>query len=62
MMRALFKLVQYVDGFEDTQPNAEGILPELMRDAGFIHVEETNVFATATGSISIYRGVKPNSG
>lgn len=59
MMRALFRLVQYVDGFEDTQPNADGVMPALMRDAGFIEVEETDVFATATGSISIYRGSKP---
>lgn len=58
-MRALFRLVQYVDGFEDTQPNADGVLPALMRDAGFIEVAETDVFVTATGSISIYRGSKP---
>ena len=60
-MRTLFKLVQYVDGFADTQPNADGILPELLRGAGFVHVEETDVFDTATGSISIYRGTKPAS-
>lgn len=59
MMRALFRLVQYVDGFGDTQPNADGILPALMREAGFTDVAETDVFATATGSISIYRGTKP---
>ena len=58
LMRTLFKLVQCVDGFADTQPNADGVLPELMHDAGFIEVEETDVFATATGSISIYRGRK----
>lgn len=58
-MRALFRLVQYVDGFEDTQPNADGVMPTLMRDAGFVEVEETDVFATATGSISIYRARKP---
>lgn len=58
-MRTLFKLVQVVDGFADTQPNADGILPELLQDAGFVDVEETDVFATATGSISIDRGTKP---
>ena len=58
-MRSLFKLVQYVDGFADTQPNGDGVLPTLMREAGFVEVEETDVFATATGSISIYRAVKP---
>jgi ubiquinone/menaquinone biosynthesis C-methylase UbiE len=61
-MRTLFKLVQYVDGFADTQPNADGIVPQLLRDAGFVDVEETDVFATATGSVSIYRATKPAGG
>lgn len=61
-MRTLFKLVQYVDGFADTQPNADGILPELLREAGFVDVEETDFFPTLTGSISIYRGTKPSKG
>lgn len=58
-MRTLFRLVQCVDGFADTQPNADGVLPDLMRLAGFIDVEETAVFPTLTGSISLYRGRKP---
>lgn len=58
-MRLLFKLVQCVDGFEQTQPNADGVMPTLMCEAGFVDVEEADVFATATGSISIYRGRKP---
>lgn len=58
-MRALFRTVQLVDGFADTQPNADGVLPDLMREAGFIDVAETDLFATATGSISIYRAIRP---
>jgi ubiquinone/menaquinone biosynthesis C-methylase UbiE len=58
-MRTLFRMVQMVDGFEDTQPNADGILPTLMTAAGFVDVEETQVMATVTGSISFYRGRKP---
>ena len=61
-MRTLFKLVQCVDGFADTQPNADGILPDLLRAAGFVDVEETDVFATATGSISIYCATRPAGG
>ena len=61
-MRALFKVVQYVDGFDDTQPNADGMMPGLMREAGFVEVEETDVFRTASGAISIYRGMKPATG
>lgn len=58
-MRALFRLVQIVDGFADTQPNADGVMPELMREAGFADVVETDVFVTATGSVSIYRAIRP---
>lgn len=55
LMRALFRCtVQAIDGVADTQPNAEGILPSLMRDAGFAQVEEKLRLPTATGSISIY--------
>ena len=60
-MRTQFKLVQCVDGFVDTQPNADGCMPELMRAAGFTEVEETDVFATATGSISIYVATRPRA-
>jgi ubiquinone/menaquinone biosynthesis C-methylase UbiE len=55
-MRMLFRLVQAVDGTEDTQPNADGIVPVLMQEEGFIGVAETLVIPTLTGSISLYRG------
>lgn len=58
-MRTLFRMVQMVDGFEDTQPNADGVLPSLMAAAGFVEIEETRVIPTVTGSISLYRGRKP---
>jgi phospholipid N-methyltransferase len=59
LMRGLFGMVQRVDGYEDTQPNADGILPVLMAEAGFAQVQETAVIATLTGSISLYRGIRP---
>lgn len=56
LMRWLFRrTVQSLDGRESTQPNADGILPGLMREAGFRHVEERAKISTPTGSISIYR-------
>jgi len=61
-MRWLFRLVQAVDGVQDTQPNADGIVPALMREAGFAEVEETVVIPTPTGSISLYRGIRPAAG
>jgi ubiquinone/menaquinone biosynthesis C-methylase UbiE len=54
LMRLAFRIVQLADGKEDTQPNAEGVLPELMSDAGFRDVREAEVVPTVTGSISVY--------
>jgi ubiquinone/menaquinone biosynthesis C-methylase UbiE len=56
-MRKRFRLVQMGDGFDNTEPNAQGVLPALMADVGFGTVEETHVFETVSGSISIYRAV-----
>ena len=54
LMRQLFRLVQHLDGFETTQPNADGVLPGLMTEAGFDAVTESGVVLTPTGSISLY--------
>ena len=54
-MRKRFVIVQKGDGFENTEPNAQGVLPEIMADAGFRDVKETHVIDTPTGSISVYR-------
>ncbi|YCK33345.1 class I SAM-dependent methyltransferase [Actinomadura sp. ATCC 39365] len=53
-MRLAFRVVQLADGVRDTQPNADGVLPELMTDAGFADVREAEVVRTVTGSISVY--------
>jgi len=55
LMRKLFRIVQEGDGFANTEPNALGVLPELMSRVGFRAVAETAVIATPTGSVSIYR-------
>lgn len=55
LMRQLFRTVQSLDGFENTEPNAQGVLPRLIREAGFEAVEETATLPTPTGSISLYR-------
>lgn len=62
LMRVLFRrTVQMIDGRADTQPNADGVLPELIEAAGFSEVQETRVIKTATGSISLYSAVKRNN-
>lgn len=55
LMRALFGLVQRLDGFENTEPNARGameaILADLEPDSGC----PRRVFRTPTGEISLFR-------
>lgn len=58
-MRLAFYQVQFLDGFDITQDSVDGRLQEFIGDAGFQRVEETDVFATVLGSISIYQGTKP---
>lgn len=59
LMRGLFRMtVQLLDGIKDTQPNADGILSRIMGEVG-LEAEETQVFQTATGSISLFRAT-PN--
>lgn len=55
LMRLAFRNVQALDGYANTQPNADGVLTQLMEDAGFAEVKETTVIPTPTGSISLYR-------
>jgi SAM-dependent methyltransferase len=60
LMRLAFHIVQLADGKEDTQPNADGILPQLMSEAGFRDVREAEVVPTISGSISVYVAGKPD--
>lgn len=62
LMRLGFRIVQFVDGKRDTQPNADGILPGLIEQVGFADVAEVSVIRTGTGSISLYRATRPVSG
>lgn len=54
LMRLAFRIVQLADGRRDTQPNADGVLPGLIADAGFQDVREAEVVPTICGSISVY--------
>lgn len=60
LMRALFRTtVQRLDGRENTQPNADGILATLLPEAGFDNVVEARVIPTPTGSISLFEARRP---
>ncbi len=54
LMRLAFRIVQLADGKDDTQPNADGVLPDLLSECGFHEVRETEVVPTVSGSISVY--------
>lgn len=59
-MRLAFRVtVQLLDGIEDTQPNADGILPLLIQQAGFQEVVTLDAVDTATGRIEVLRARKP---
>ncbi|MFD0684476.1 class I SAM-dependent methyltransferase [Actinomadura fibrosa] len=53
-MRLAFRIVQAADGRADTQPNADGIVPRLIAEAGFAGVREAETVSTVNGSISVY--------
>jgi ubiquinone/menaquinone biosynthesis C-methylase UbiE len=54
LMRLAFRIVQLADGKADTQPNADGVLLELLSECGFQEVREAEVVSTVNGSISVY--------
>ena len=59
-MRLAFRMtVQMVDGKSDSQPNADGILPKLIEEAGFEKIRLLDGFDTVTGRIDIIRAQKP---
>ena len=61
-MRIAFRAtVQLLDGKADTQPNADGVLPMLIDEAGFQELVTLDAIDTATGRIEIIRANKPVS-
>lgn len=59
LMRALFRItVQLVDGREDTQPNAEGVLEAILAQHEQSAGISTVVIRTPTGAISLFRALQ----
>lgn len=58
-MRALFVLVQALDGFANTRDNLEGKLTEVFEDAGLSNVTECLTFRTVFGTMALYSAEKP---
>jgi SAM-dependent methyltransferase len=59
VMRGAFFLVQLLDGFATTSDNAHGRIPGMLREAGFVAVEETDRLRTMFGTLSLIRAVRP---
>lgn len=57
-MKLASRLIQMLDGFETTADNFDGRLPELIREAGFQEVKETDFYNTVFGTIRLHRAVK----
>lgn len=53
LMKQCFKIIQNLDGYDLTQPNADGVLPDLASKAGFSDVVTTAMIKTPTGAISV---------
>lgn len=58
LMRAAFLGVQLLDGFATTQDSMIGVLPVLMREAGFIEVQVRREFSTVFGTLTLYSARK----
>jgi ubiquinone/menaquinone biosynthesis C-methylase UbiE len=58
LMRSVFTLVQLLDGFETTNDNVRGLLPEMIRMTGFNHVTETSYFSTVFGTLRLIKAQK----
>ena len=57
LMRMLFYPVQLLDGFSNTRENVQGLLPDLIMDAGAREVVEKDRFSTMFGTLRLLRAV-----
>jgi ubiquinone/menaquinone biosynthesis C-methylase UbiE len=51
-------VAQAVRHLEETADHFDGLLPDLLRESGLAHVEETDHFTTIVGPMSLYHAVK----
>jgi ubiquinone/menaquinone biosynthesis C-methylase UbiE len=57
-MRTAFLFVQILDGFENTGDNARGLLPQMIKAAGFSDTRQTHAINTPLGTIELYRALR----
>ncbi len=59
IMRILFLGIRFLDGFPNTAAHAAGLLPGLVRAAGFDGVRVLRRFGTVFGTLEVISGAKP---
>lgn len=59
LMKLAFIPVRLLDGFAPTRDNVRGNLPALLREAGFVDVEETRHARTVYGTLTHIRARRP---
>ena len=58
LMRNLFRIVQSLDGYDSTQPNADGAIERLLSEYLGTAAQANTVIRTPTGAISLFRVAK----
>jgi ubiquinone/menaquinone biosynthesis C-methylase UbiE len=58
LQRLLFYLVQWLDGFETTMANVQGLIPGMIAVAGFKEVRRHERFLTVFGTLEIFSARK----
>ena len=58
LQRTQFNLIRGLDGYKSTDANAKGLLPELMKEAGFENISIQKYFRTVFGEVQIIGGEK----
>lgn len=53
LQRLLFYLVQWLDGFETTAANLQGLIPGMIAEAGFKEIKRHERFLTVFGTLEI---------
>ena len=59
LMSTLFYQIQLLDGFATTASNKKGVIPELLKIAGFEDVSVVEELSTIFGTMTLYRANKP---
>jgi len=55
IQRSLFLIVQCLDGFKTTQDSVEGVLPNIIEEAGFTDIERGDCIPTPLGTIQLFQ-------